>query len=167
MNHRTMKKLITGAITCGLITSLFVAPSAQAIDCYKLPDSKTSKCQAYLKAAKKAGLLPTETQEVPLAPAIAQRDAGRKVSENVKPPKAETKPSTQPTSSASPAASVSPSAVPTATKSSKAKSSKKPKAEKTTKAKSKSKISPKPKAKNSPKAKSSTKSKTKKSTKKK
>jgi hypothetical protein len=162
-----MKKLIAAYIASGMISSIFMAPSAHAIDCYKLPDSKTSKCQAYLKAAKKAGLVQTDTQEVPLAPAIAQRDAGRKVSESVKVPKTETKPSATPTTSSSPAASVSPSAAPTVAATSKGKSSKKPKAKKTTNPKSKSKITPKPKAKKSPKAKSSSKSKSKKTTKKK
>ena len=164
-----MKKIFTAVIATSLVSSIFIAPSARAVDCYKLPDSKTPKCQAYLKAAKKAGLVQTDTQEVPLAPAIAQRDAGRKVSENVKPPKTETKPSATPATSSSPTPSVSPTAAPAATPSTKAspKSSKKPKAKKSPKANSKSKISPKPKAKKSPKAKSSSKSKTKNSTKKK
>jgi hypothetical protein len=164
-----MKKVVIAVIASGLLASIFTAPAARAIDCYKLPDSKTSKCQAYLKAAKKAGLVQTDTQEVPLAPAVAQRDAGRKVSESVKVPKAETKPTSVPVATATPTASTKPLPTPSATASTKvtSKASKKPKAKKNSKSKSKSKITSKPKAKKSPKAKSSTKNKAKSKSKKK
>jgi hypothetical protein len=153
MRKSKMKKACILFTSLGLFSLVLFAPSASAVDCYKLPDSKSAKCQAYLKAAKKAGLVQTDTQEVPLAPAIAQRDAGRKVSETVKVPKAESKPSMMPTSSATPVSPVSPTAASTKAPSTKptSKSSKKPKAKKSSKAKSKSKISPKPKAKKSAK----------------